>query len=70
MWWALSDHPPDRHPNSQPGPDLEDDRAHEATRKNMDASPEHAVQQVTVAISTPKYDGDCTYDLGREIPGR
>ena len=57
-------------PHPQSGADLEYDLAHEATSGSGNAGPEHAEQHVSVATSTPDYDGDLSYDLAHDVPNR
>jgi hypothetical protein len=56
-------------PHHQSGADLEYDLAHEEATATGSAGPEH-VERVSVATSTPNYDGDLSYDLAHDVPGR
>jgi len=56
--------------DEQFGTDLEYDLAHEASYNGMTARAENEGQPVTVATDTPGYDGDYSYDLAHDIPGR
>jgi hypothetical protein len=57
-------------PRHQSGADLEYDLAHEETSGSRNASPKHVEQRVSVATDTPDYDGDLSYDLAHDVPGR
>ena len=45
-------------PRDEPGADLEYDLAHEEISGSGNATSEHVEQRVSVATSTPDYDGD------------
>jgi hypothetical protein len=57
-------------PVSQPGADLEYDLVHEASGAEMFAVPDDEQQREAVVTGTPEYDGDYSYDLAHDIPGR
>ncbi len=52
---------------SGPGADLEYDLAHEASGAATSAAHE---DHVAVVTGTPEYDGDYSYDLAHDVPGR
>jgi hypothetical protein len=64
----MSDGEPD--PVVGPGTDLEYDLAHEATGPDTAVHPEAAKSREAVVTATPDYDGDYSYDLAHDIPGR
>jgi hypothetical protein len=64
----MSDGEPD--PVVGPGTDLEYDLAHEATGPDIAGHPEAATSREPVVTATPDYDGDYSYDLAHDIPGR
>jgi hypothetical protein len=59
-----------------PGTDLEYDLAHEAIRPDRTVHPDSTVHpegagtREAVVTATPDYDGDYSYDLAHDIPGR
>jgi len=54
----------------QPVPDLEYDLAHDAATEGA-RGPLAAADPATVANATPNYpDGDYSYDLAHDVPGR
>ena len=57
-------------PHHRSGADLEYDLAHEETTATGSAGPDLVEQRVSVATSTPDYDGDLSYDLAHDVPGR
>ena len=67
---AVSDQQSNVDPPDEPGADLEYDLAHEQTSGSGNAGSEHVERRVSVATSTPDYDGDLSYDLAHDVPGR
>jgi hypothetical protein len=53
----------------RPGADLEYDLAHEARGAAAEVDAPHE-ERITVVTGTPDYDGDYSYDLAHDIPGR
>ena len=66
----VRDHQPKPDRPRQPAGDLEYDLAHEASTDEVTAGPADTAQQVTIVTGTPAYDGDYSYDLAHDIPGR
>ena len=57
-------------PRDERGADLEYDLAHEEISGSENATSERTEQRMSVATSTPGYDGDLSYDLAHDVPGR
>ncbi|HKF31612.1 MAG TPA: hypothetical protein VKB37_04475 [Jatrophihabitantaceae bacterium] len=66
----MTDQPSNVDPRDERGADLEYDLAHEEISGSGNATSEHVEQRVSVATSTPDYDGDLSYDLAHDVPGR
>ena len=57
-------------PVARTGEDLEYDLAHEASGVTTSPASESGSQPQPVVTDTPEYDGDYSYDLAHDIPGR
>ena len=66
----VRDHQPKPDRTGRPAGDLEYDLAHEASTDEVTAGPADTAQQITIVTGTPAYDGDYSYDLAHDIPGR
>ncbi len=66
----MSDYQPKPDRPRQPAGDLEYDLAHEASTDDVAAGLADTEQQVTIVTRTAEYDGDYSYDLAHDIPGR
>jgi len=58
------------YPGRQSGADLEYDLAHEETTRSGNVEPGPSEHRISVATGTPEYDGDLSYDLAHDVPGR
>jgi hypothetical protein len=66
----VRDQQPDVYPSRQSGADLEYDLAHEETTRFGTAEPQPMEHRISVSTGTPEYDGDLSYDLAHDVPGR
>ena len=55
---------------TEAGADLEYDLAHEASGVTTPVSPHNGEQREAVVTATPEYDGDYSYDLAHDVPGK